>query len=281
VKHGQPSQTASMVALLRAYGDAGLCHVSGFRDPTARHMLAPRWAKRLARTEAKMKRGKPSTMLEVARHGADMMALRTLVIDEHVLEAVREGARQLVILGAGLDGRAFRLTELAGLDVYEVDHPATQSFKKQRAANLRRMAKGLAYVEVDFERDDLEERLVRAGYSSNWPTVWLWEGVVMYLTRAATQQTLRSIARSSAGPATLIVNYHTRERAWLMNFLLRLWSEPQIGVWSPPEIAAELAVHGFRVAEDTSAADWAARYGVEVPRYGPRDAVRVLAAHRR
>jgi methyltransferase (TIGR00027 family) len=269
-----------MVALLRAFGDLGLSHVSGFRDPTARHMLAPGWAKRLARMEAKLKHGKPSTALEMARHGADMMALRTLVIDEHVRNAVREGKRQLVILGAGLDGRAYRLTELGDVDVFEVDHPATQSFKKQRAADLPRVAKSIVFVEVDFERDRLEERLARAGYRASLPTVWLWEGVVMYLTREATRETLRSIASSTAASASLIINYHTQRRSWLVNQLLRLWSEPQIGEWTPAEITSELDGHGFRVVADTSAADWAAQYRVKTPRYGLRDAVRVLLARR-
>lgn len=280
MKQGQPSQTASMVALLRAFGDLGLSHVSGFRDPTARHMLAPGWAKRLARMEAKLKHGKASTALEMARHGADMMALRTLVIDEHARNAVREGKRQLVILGAGLDGRAYRLTELGDVDVFEVDHPATQSFKKQRTADLPRVAKSIVFVEVDFERDRLEERLARAGYRASLPTVWLWEGVVMYLTREATRETLRSIASSTAASASLIINYHTQRRSWLVNQLLRLWSEPQIGEWTPAEITSELDGHGFRVVADTSAADWAAQYRVKTPRYGLRDAVRVLLARR-
>lgn len=280
MKQGQPSQTASMVALLRAFGDLGLSHVSGFRDPTARHMLAPGWAKRLARTEEKLKRGKPSLGLEAARHGADMMALRTLVIDEHVRKAVREGKRQLVILGAGLDGRPYRMTELGDVDVFEVDHPATQPFKKRRAADLPRLAKSVVFVEVDFERDRLEECLAGAGYRASLPTVWLWEGVVMYLTREATRETLRSIARSSAADSELIINYHTQKRSWLVNLLLRLWSEPQIGEWTPAEITSELGAHGFRVVVDTSAADWAAQYRVKTPRHGLRGGVRVLVARR-
>jgi methyltransferase (TIGR00027 family) len=135
-------------------------------------------------------------------------------------------------------------------------------------------------VEVDFERDRLEECLAGAGYRASLPTVWLWEGVVMYLTREATRETLRSIARSSAADSELIINYHTQKRSWLVNLLLRLWSEPQIGEWTPAEITSELGAHGFRVVVDTSAADWAAQYRVKTPRHGLRGGVRVLVARR-
>ena len=102
----------------------------------------------------------------------------------------------------------------------------------------------------------------------------------MYLTHEATRETLRSIVRSTTASASLIINYHTQKRSWLVNQLLRLWSEPQIGEWTPAEITSELGAHGFRVVDDTSAADWAAKYRVKIPRYGLRDAVRVLLARR-
>jgi hypothetical protein len=77
-----------MVTLLRAFGNAGISHVPDFRDPTARRLLPPAWSRRFLRAEARLRRA-PSTLLDVTRHGADRMVLRTLVIDEHVREAVR------------------------------------------------------------------------------------------------------------------------------------------------------------------------------------------------
>ena len=65
-----------------------------------------------------------------------------------------------------------------------------------------------------------------------------------------------------------------------MNLLLRLWSEPQIGHWSPEAIAGELGGVGFRVVEDTCAGDWAVRFGAPLPRFRVRDAARVLVARR-
>jgi methyltransferase (TIGR00027 family) len=280
MKPGQPSQTASVVALLRAFGDMGLSHVPEFRDPTARRMLAPRWSRRLARAEARMKRGSRSTLLEATRHGADMVVLRTLVIDAHVRDAVLQGAKQLVILGAGLDGRAYRLSELANVDVFEVDHPATQAFKRERAAKLSLAAKTVTFVTVDFERERLEQKLTSAGHRAGEPTLWLWEGVVMYLTREAVRATLGSIAKLSSAGSTLILNYHVRRRTLIMNLFLRLWSEPQIGHFTPEEIAAELDAVGFRVVEDTCTADWALCFHAQLRRSRFREAVRVLVARR-
>lgn len=280
MKQDQPSQTASAVALLRALADVGLSHVPEFRDPTARRMLAPRWSRRLARAEERLKRHANSTMLEVARHGADMLVLRTMIIDAHVRAALAQGARQLVILGAGLDGRPYRLPELASVDVFEVDHPATQAFKRERVAGLPLSAKSVAFVSLDFERERLEEKLSRAGHRAHEPTVWLWEGVVMYLTHDAARATLKSMAGLSAAGSSLVLNYHTRARTVVMNVVLRLWSEPQIGYWAPEAIAAELAAVDFRVAEDTCTGDWAAQFHVTLPRFRARDAARVLVARR-
>jgi methyltransferase (TIGR00027 family) len=280
MKEGRPSQTASLVALFRAFADAGLAHVTGFHDPTARKMLPPAWAKRFARTEERARRGVRSSMVEAVRYGADNIALRTWVIDAHLRDAIERGARQLVLLGAGLDGRAYRLKELLGVRVFEVDHPATQAFKKQCSAELTSTAASVTFVTVNFERDKLEPRLVEAGLRTGEPTIWIWEGVVMYLTQAAMRATLRDIASMSAAGSTLIVNYHAKKRSLLTNLFLRLWSEPQIGAWTPGAMAREIGAVGLRVIADTGTADWATRFQVPAKHMHDRGSPRVLAAVR-
>src|SRR5258708_38156870 len=132
MRRANPSQTASMVALLRALADVGISHIPDFHDPTARPMLPPAWTRRFARIEKRAQRGGRGAFLEAVRRRTDMLALRTLVIDAYLRDAVARGARQLVILGAGLDGRAYRIAELASVRVFEVDHPTTQAYKKSR-----------------------------------------------------------------------------------------------------------------------------------------------------
>ena len=133
MKADRPSRTANFVALGRALADAGLSHVPDFHDPTARVFLNDRGKRSLAKVEGVVQQGKRSVRLESARVMADLIALRTATIDGAVRDAIAAGARQLVILGAGYDGRAWRLADLAGVKVFEVDHPATQADKRARA----------------------------------------------------------------------------------------------------------------------------------------------------
>jgi methyltransferase (TIGR00027 family) len=261
MKPSRASQTSSMVAMFRAAADEGLTHVQGFRDPTAKHLLDGVWLKRLERARRNL------LLREAMKHGADLLALRTMVIDAAVKEGLARGARQLVILGAGLDGRAHRLEGLAEVSVFEVDHPATQALKRERAAGLAHVSKRLTYVPVDFERDALEAALQGAGHRADQPTVWIWEGVVMYLTDEALRSTLRIIAGRSQAGSTLVIQYNRPvPRPWVMNLVLRFWGEPMIGLRSPAELARELSAAGFTVGQDTSNAEWAVQYRAPAPR---------------
>ena len=256
MKGKRPSRTAGFVALGRALADAGLSHVPDFHDPTARVFLNDRGARSLAKVEAVAREGKRSARVESARVMADLIALRTAAIDKAVREAIAGGARQLVILGAGYDGRAWRLAELVGVKVFEVDHPATQGDKRRHVDELP-LPKGIvSFVSIDFERDSLDAALDRAGHDPLLPTCWIWEGVVMYLTHDAMKATLAGIAGRSAAGSTLIVNYHTIHRRWLARLIFRLIGEPQISAWTPDEMAADLRSVGFVVRDDTGMLDW-------------------------
>ena len=198
--------------------------------------------------------------LEAARVAADMMALRTAAIDSAVRDAIAAGATQVVILGAGYDGRAWRMSEMTGVKVFEVDHPATQRDKQARLAALPAAIGDVAFVAVNFERDSIGAALQRAGHDAAAPTCWIWEGVVMYLTRDAMRATLADVAGRSAPGSTLIVNYHTVHRRWFARLMFRLIGEPQISAWTPEEMSADLRSAGFVVRDDSGMADWNARF---------------------
>jgi methyltransferase (TIGR00027 family) len=256
------SRTALWVAYLRALAHAGMTGVRGFTDPTARQLLDEGWRKRLEKTERSLAPGRPrGRMTRALLQAVDILAQRTLVIDEAVRREVAHGTRQLVILGAGLDGRAWRLAELAPVRVFEVDHPATQAYKRSHLAGLGATAASVAFVPVDFEREALEPALAAGGHDAAAPTVWVWEGVVMYLTREALQNSLRALASRSARGSVLILNYHTGKRPGLFHLWLRLIGEPMRSFFSGDEVQAELHPHAFRVEADSGAADWAARHG--------------------
>jgi methyltransferase (TIGR00027 family) len=97
-------------------------------------------------------------------------------------ESLAAGATQVVILGAGLDSRAYRFGDLLrGARVFEVDFPPTQEYKKKR---VREILKGLpphvAYAPIDFTKEDLATVLRQAGYDTTKKTVFVWEGVTLY-----------------------------------------------------------------------------------------------------
>jgi len=260
VKADRASRTAHFVALGRALADAGLSHVPGFRDPTARVFLTEKGKRSFEKTERAFREGKRGLAPDAARVMADLIALRTTAIDTAVRAAIAAGATQLVILGAGYDGRAWRLNDLAGVKVFEVDHPATQGEKRARVAELPPAIGTVSFVSIDFERESLGSLLERAGHDRSSPTCWIWEGVVMYLTREAMRSTLAGIAKRSASGSTLIVNYHSAHRRFLASLIFRLIGEPQISAWTRDEMAADLRAAGFTVSEDTGMADWNVRF---------------------
>ena len=191
------------------------------------------------------------------------------------------GTRQLVLLGAGLDGRAWRLPGLAEARVFEVDHPLTQAEKRARLGALEPRAARIEFVPVDFERDSLGDALARAGHESAAPTVWVWEGVVMYLTLEAVRATLRALAARSAAGSLLAVYYHTAKHRELAGLLLRLVGEPNRSAFSPQELGSELAAAGFEVEEDQGTSEWSARFGGAVPEKGTARIARIAVARRR
>jgi methyltransferase (TIGR00027 family) len=127
---------------------------------------------------------------------ARYVVARHRVIDEALLAFVAAGGRQVVILGAGLDARAWRFSErLREVRVWEVDFPATQAEKRARFAEAGLADGGPTFLAVDFERTRLDEALVAAGLDTGAPTLFLWEGVTMYLEPHAVATTLAALGR--------------------------------------------------------------------------------------
>jgi len=180
---------------------------------------------------------------------AAMMAVRTMVIDEAVRET---NAPQVVILGAGYDGRAWRMPELRDAVVLEVDHPATQELKRERVSALERVAREVRFVAVDFTKDDLDAKLAEAGHDASRPTMWIWEGVVMYLTPEEVDATLAIVARRSAPKSAIAIVYHAPGGLVLrlVGFFVRRMGEPFRSKFTKAEMRALLARHGFDAKRD-------------------------------
>jgi methyltransferase (TIGR00027 family) len=199
--------------------------------------------------------------------------VRTRMIDDLVCEAIRDGARQLVLLGAGFDSRAYRLEEVegaGGIKTFEVDHPATQRAKRERLADgLGRLPENVRFVEVDFEKDDLELALAKAGFDGKTRSVVLWEGVVSYLTEPAVSGNLAVLARLLAPGSCLIFTYvHKGALDGSMRFSgsdrWKSWvkrsGEPFIFGFDPATLAETLRPYGFLLRSDASTAEAAGHY---------------------
>jgi methyltransferase (TIGR00027 family) len=159
----QASRTAVLVCQGRAAAHERLAP-GPFSDPTAMSLLHhdERAPVKQVRAGVPPKGWGPRAEYEMVRACAEVMVPRTIVIDDHV-RAGRLG--QLVVLGAGLDGRAWRLSELTEVDVFEVDHPASQRDKCARIGDLQPVSRSLRYVPVDLVHDPLDVALA-AGISA-------------------------------------------------------------------------------------------------------------------
>jgi methyltransferase (TIGR00027 family) len=197
------------------------------------------------------------------------MQLRTRVIDDDMGEFARGGGKQIVLMGAGFDARAWRLPELEGATVFEVDHPATQARKRAVMGGERSKAR-VVFVPWDFERQpvsDLPARLAQEGHDPRALTMTVLEGVVMYLTEPALDATLACIANYSAPGSPFAVTYLDRRlvrrqrslRARIRRLSVQLVGEPFRSAFDPSGWAALLGQHGFEVARDESAGQSAAR----------------------
>ncbi|MFC4945317.1 class I SAM-dependent methyltransferase [Pseudonocardia sp. GCM10023141] len=160
---------------------------------------------------------------------------------------------QLVLLGAGFDSRAHRLPRLRVVPVFEVDHPATQATERELIGRSGRVLAPVRYVPVDFETDDLETALLRAGLRPERRTCFVWEGVTNYLTAAAVDTTLAILRRLAPAGGTLVMTYvhagvldgsvrFPGSQRWLRN-VARL-GEPWAESLHDPRLAASVA-EGF------------------------------------
>ena len=256
MREDRPSFTAAAVSAARALASI---------DPVASALLPWPFATALRAVERASQRSPwvLATCNAALLGLVDHLELRTRAIDE-ALRASR--ATQVVILGAGLDARAWRMPELAGATVFEVDHAATQRYKRARTRGRAPLAKDVRFVPVDFERERLSDALAAAGQRRDERTFWIWEGVTPYLFPAAIRASLADIALRSATRSRLAVTYGTPMGTSLgagavrvAQLSFRAIGEPLRGLMTTSAMKAELDRAGFDRVEDTSPRDWRER----------------------
>lgn len=197
----------------------------------------------------------PSTILSRARYTED------------TLEAeVNRGMKQYVILGAGMDTFAFRRPELVEkLQVFEVDHPKTQAFKRKRITQLGwKHPSQLHLVPVDFTRDNLFEELCRSSFNPQRQSFFSWLGVSYYLTREVVFATLRNIVNFCPAGTTIIFDYldcdafvpgRMDRNAEILQMIGQKLGEPLKAGFDPSSLFSELESIGLHLLENLSPTD--------------------------
>ena len=136
------------------------------------------------------------------------LVARTQFFDERVLDALSAGVRQVVILGAGYDDRALRFRS-PGVRFFELDHPATQRDKRRRLRAMRGRDCGPVLATADFRHDDVTAVLHACGHAADQPTLFLCEGLLVYLDRPACARLLSAAQASAADGSELAASLAT------------------------------------------------------------------------
>ena len=265
MRAGRASRTAEYNAAFRALESARPPSVRVLHDPYSDRLL-PAGLRLLRRMSALPLVGRGLTSF-VDRRWPGMrssVVARTRLIDDWLSEAIRDDRDQVIMLGAGLDTRAWRLPALARTTVYEVDHPSTSAAKQERLASWHADLRRVCFVQVDFDRETLPDRLAEAGLDATRRTIVVWDGVTNYLQPDAVDSVIRwvgSLARTSQFIFTYVhadvldgsARFTGVER--LMRSLQRS-GEPWTFGLRPEAVAGYLAERGLRLTADQGAADY-------------------------
>jgi methyltransferase (TIGR00027 family) len=262
MKDTGPSLTAHRVAIRRAAHQI-LDVPRVFEDPLAIAMLEPATAAGLCRDPHRYEAGPLAPYLRA------FMAARSRFAEEALAAAVARGVRRYVVLGAGLDTFAYR-NPYPELRVFELDHPATQAWKRTRLAEAGvPCPASVVFVPIDFERQSLVEAVRDAGLEVEAPAFFSWLGVTPYLTRDAVMTTLRCVAQSFAAGSGIVFDYALErscltllQRAVFDALAARVAAagEPWLSAFEPASLTQELRGIGFATVDDVTPDALNARY---------------------
>lgn len=191
---------------------------------------------------------------------------RSRYTEDQLNLAIQQGVSQYIILGAGMDTFAFRNTEsLQNVQIFEIDHPATQEFKRNRLAQLGwDIPSNLHFIPCDFTTHKLDEVLANTKYDSTLPTFFSWLGVIHYIPREVVYHTFQTISTISPSGSIIIFDYWENEaftpetaaaRVNIMLAMLRQAGEPMVTGLNPSTLEAEIDAVGLSLVEHLSPMD--------------------------
>ena len=253
MKENGPSATAERVARRRAAHQL-LDDPKVFDDPVALRIIGKESVSALLADPHHFEAALLSPYLRA------FIAARSRYAEDELAAGVRRGVRQYVILGAGLDTFVYRNPFPEGaLHVFEVDHPATQTWKRARLEEIGiTLPNGLTFAPVDFETETLAEGLRNAGYDLGKGTFFSWLGVTEYLTTDAVMATFRFIASAPVGSGVVfdymispsLLTPAQRSRFDALAQRVASADEPWQSFFEPGLLTRDLQVMGFGYVED-------------------------------
>jgi methyltransferase (TIGR00027 family) len=256
----QPSRTAQGAAMHRAAHQL-VDTPPVFCDPLAVRIIGEEAA-------AELREGRDRRTMTESSGLRTFIAIRSRFAEDCLDEAITRGVRQYVLLGAGLDTFAYRASR-EGLCIFEVDHPATQAWKRQRLAECGiAIPASVIYTPVDFERETLHEGLARARFDLTAPGMFAWLGVTPYLTPEAVTNTLTFVATLPRG-TEIVFDYaeppenRDSEHSRLFRAMaerVAASGEPFKCFFEPETLVRTMKALGFSHVEDMDRAALNARY---------------------
>ncbi len=196
---------------------------------------------------------------------------RVRYFDDFVKNSIADGIEQLVILGAGYDTRAYRIEELKeNVKVFEVDHPNTQNFKIQKIREIFGSTPDrVVYVPVDFEQETFGQKLFNNGYNSSKKTLFVMEGLVMYIPPKAVSKILSFVMGNSGKGSSVIFDYYPESvvdgtckldiGVNIRNHLIQLGEPLQFGI-KENEVNNFLIEFGFSNIKNITSEDYRKAY---------------------
>lgn len=265
-----PSQMAEGIAMQR-FGESSkgenerICY-----DPYAIHFIRPEIiefgkkhpeeAKKLIENTERLFPGLSSSIMARVRY-----------FDDFVKKSVADGLKQLVILGAGYDTRAYRIEELKkNVNIFEMDHPNTQGFKIEKIKEIfGSTPENVVYVPVDFEKEKIGEKLFENGFISSKKTLFILEGLVMYIPPESVAEIFSFITENSAKGSMVIFDYYPQSVVDgtckleigqnIRNHLIKIGEPLQFGI-KEGEIENFLKEFGFSSIENMTSEDYKKAY---------------------
>ncbi|MFD0713029.1 class I SAM-dependent methyltransferase [Paenibacillus sp. GCM10027626] len=196
---------------------------------------------------------------------------RARYAEDKLKEAINQGVKQYIILGAGMDTFAQRNPGLIEqLQIFEIDHPATQRFKRNRLKDLGwAQPDNLNFVPIDFTKDQLEKALLDASYDPALPSFFSWLGVIHYLPKQDVFSTFRTLTNIAPSDSNIIFDYwdldafnpeKAAKRVNSMQAMLRQAGEPMLTGFDPQSVADELHKVGIVMQEHLSPMEIQSKY---------------------